>query len=269
MGLEIKIGREVEGTYVCRVPSNFLRASRHHATLYWHNGIATLEDNSSSNGTFVNGNRITACQLNENDIVWLGGNGIDDKCYRLDLRQIFAICRNADNKPPSPQQPAHSQQPSYSRPNTGIENNYLKGAPPHGDNYSKEFEHVKQTYIDYHKALTKLNKKANTSMQLPRILISTIPALLGVVIMIVSTDMTMRIVAMSAGSVLSGLIGTLTMGRSSSKKEKMQEEIMDLQLKYQKEYKCPKCGKAFNLEMHWKKLQADGKCPYGCGAQYI
>lgn len=77
------------------------------------------------------------------------------------------------------------------------------------------------------------------------------------------------IIAMSAGSVLSGLIGTLTMGRNSKRQDKLSEDILDLQLKYQKEYKCPKCGKPFDLDLHWKKLQADGKCPHGCGAQFV
>jgi DNA-directed RNA polymerase subunit RPC12/RpoP len=105
-------------------------------------------------------------------------------------------------------------------------------------------------------------------MQLPRVLLSMIPAVLGLVILLVSKDMTIRIVAMSAGSVLSGLIGTLTMGRSSSKQEQMAEDILDLQLKYQKKYKCPKCGKQYSLDLHWKKLQADG-CPFGCGARFV
>ena len=99
--------------------------------------------------------------------------------------------------------------------------------------------------------------------------LSMIPAILGIVIMLVSTDMTMRIVAMSMGSVLSGLIGTLTMGKNTSKQEEMSEKIMELQLKYQQEYKCPKCGKQYSLDLHWKKLQADGKCPFGCGAEFV
>ena len=106
-------------------------------------------------------------------------------------------------------------------------------------------------------------------MQLPRVLLSMIPALLGVVILIVANDMTMRIVGMSVGTVLSGLISTLTMGRSSSRQEEMSEKILDLQIKYQKEYRCPKCGKEYNLDLHWKKLQADGMCPYGCGARFV
>lgn len=260
MDIEIKIGRDVEGTSAFRVPDAYKMVSRHHAVFHWHDGIATLEDNGSSNGTFVNGRRIATCKVNENDTVLLGGN--DNMCYRLDLRQLFATCRGSGN------QPSYSQQPSYPRQNVGMNNGSPVNGNTHGNDYSREFAQVKQVYIDYHDAMSKLTKKANTSMQLPRVLLSMIPALLGIVIMFVSRDMTMRIVAMSAGSILSGLIGTLTMGRGNSKKEKMQEDIMDLQLKYKKEYRCPKCGKEFSLDMHWKKLLADETCPYGCGAQY-
>lgn len=262
MDIEIKIGREVDGVNACRVPPTFTKVSRLHATLYWCDGIATLVDNSSSNGTFVNGRRITSCKVLENDIVWLGGNGTDDKCYKLDLRQLFATC-NSDMTP-KPQTPPVYRQSFYPQQDSSLAN----AGVPHGDDYSREFEQVKQAYIGYHDEMSKLTKKANTRMQLPRLMLSLIPTVIGLVIMLMATDMTMRIVGMSAGTVLSGVIGTLTMGKSSSKKEKLTEDILDLQLKYQKDYHCPKCGKQFNLELHWKKLQADGKCPYGCGAKY-
>ena len=73
--------------------------------------------------------------------------------------------------------------------------------------------------------------------------------------------MTLRIVSMSVGSVLSGVVGILTMGKSSSTNEKMNEEIAELQIKYQPRYCCPKCGMKYPFTTHWKKLEADGKCP--------
>jgi len=262
MDIDIKIGREVDGANVCRVPESFTKVSRLHAILQWHDGVATLVDNGSSNGTFVNGRRITSCQVSENDTVWLGGNENDGKCYQLDLRQLFSSLRASGN------QPTYSRQQSYSRQDAPMGNQFSEMGNAQGNDYSREFERVKQAYIGYHEEYSKLTKKANTRMQLPRILLSLIPALLGLAIMLISKDMTMRIVAVSAGSVLSGLVGTLTMGKGSKKKEKLTEDILDLQLKYQKDYKCPKCGKAYNLDLHWKKIQAEGKCPYGCGAQF-
>lgn len=271
MDIEIKIGRCVDSVNVCKVPDQFAKVSRQHATLYFRDGIATLVDNGSSNGTFVNGRRITSCQVTENDTVWLGGNGTDDKCYRLDLRQLFSNFHIGSNA----SRPSYQPQPSFPhQPDCPQQREVLRGScqgagmPPHGDDYSKEFERVKQAYVDYHEELDKVTKKAAMRTQIPRLLLSLIPISLGLIVMLVSSNMTMRIVGMSAGTVLSGLISTLTMGKGSKKKDKLAEEIMDLELKYKNQYKCPKCGKEFSLDLHWKKIKADGKCPYGCGARF-
>lgn len=269
MDIEIKIGRGVDGPNACRVPDQFAKVSRQHATLYFRGGIATLVDNGSSNGTFVNGLRITNCQVNENDSVWLGGNGTDEKCYRLDLRSYFSAFRGAGIQPqPYTATPAYHQQPAYQPQPQAAAPAYQQPAPHHGDDYSKEFEQVKQVYVSYHEELDKLTKKASLRMQIPRLLLSLIPISVGLIIMLVSTNMTMRIVGMSAGTVLSGLISTLTMGKGNKKKEKLTEDIMDLELKYKNQYKCPKCGKPFSLDLHWKKIKAEGKCPFGCGARF-
>ena len=260
MDIEIKIGREASGAHAIRVPSSFDKVSRNHAIIRWHDGVVTIED-TSSNGTCVNGQRIAKFQpvtIKENDIVWLGKE-MDNQCYKLDLRQVFATFPVVQS----------ASRVVYPQQNVGVSTpNPMSGNDQRTD-YTKEFARLKKVYINYHKEMSELKKKSNMSMQLPRVLLSMIPALLGLVILLVSRDMTVRIVAMSAGSVLSGLIGTLTMGRSSSKQEDMAEKILDLQLKYEDEYKCPKCGKKYSLDLHWKKLQADGKCPYGCGAKFV
>ena len=258
MEIEIKLGREAGGAHAIRVPSSFEKVSRNHAIIRWHDGVATIED-SSSNGTYVNGQRISKATITENDIVWLGGAGTDNRCYKLDLRQIFATFPAAQSAP----------RVVYSQQNVGVRNSNPVPGNDQRTDYTKEFAQLKKAYIGYHEEMSKLKQKSARSAQLPRVLLSMIPAVLGLIILLVSQDMTVRIVAMSAGSVLSGLIGTLTMGRSSSKQEDMAEKILDLQLKYEDEYKCPKCGKKYSLDLHWKKLQADGKCPYGCGARFI
>lgn len=259
MIVEIKIGRAVEGPRSLQVPSTYEFVGRDHASIRWHDGNVTIEDNCSTNGTFVNGQQITKATITENDTVWLGGNGTDSRCYKLDLKKIFASLPVAKSAP----------RVAYPQQNLGVCNRDPVPANSQRTDYTKEFAQLKKAYIKYHAELSELKKRSNISMQLPRVLLSMIPALLGLVILLISRDMTVRIVAMSAGSVLSGLIGTLTMGRSSSKQEDMAEKILDLQLKYENEYKCPKCGKKYNLDLHWKKLQADGKCPYGCGARFV
>lgn len=279
MEIEIKIGREVEGPHVYLIPSTYKKTSRHHATLHWCNGTATLEDRST-NGTFVNGRRITQATIMEGDTLWLGGNGMYEQGYQVDMRKLFSICREAES----------SQHNDYSRPAMGGNYPYPKaesapysqptsGATYPGatypsayssNDYSRDFDHLKQTHIDYHEALSKLKKKTNMKMQLPRVLLSLIPIVVVAIILLIFREKLgmMSMVVMSVVSVLGSLIGVLTMGRSSSKQEKLAEAILDLQLKYQKDYKCPKCGKEYSLDLHWKKLAADGKCPYGCGAQF-
>lgn len=259
MDIKIAIGKDVEGSRVFRVPETFKWVSRQHAFLYWHDGVATLEDDNSTNGTFVNGRRITRAQVQENDTVWLGGIGSDDKCYQLDLRPLFASCRkleNAQRMPPSPQA-------------VGVKNQSPEVDDTQRTDYTREFEQLKKAYIDYHAELSRLKKNTNMKMQLPRVLLSLIPVTLGVIFMFVLGFGTMGFMAMMMGSVLSGVIGTLTMGRATSRQEKLSEDILDLQLEYQNKYKCPKCGKQYSLDLHWKKLQADGKCPFGCGARFV
>ena len=242
MDIEIKIGRSVEGARAYLVPPKYIRVSRQHATIRWHDGKVTIEDNGSTNGTFVNGNRVTTAQIGENDTVWLGGKGIDNRCYQLDLKKIFASLPSGASR-------------SIPKSNT--------------DDYTREFAQVKKTYIDYHAQLSKLTRKTNMRMQLPKVLLSALPALVGLLLMLKFGFGRVGIIAMSAGTMLTGLIGTLTMGRSSKRQEKLSEDILDLQLKYQKLYKCPKCGKEFGLDLHWKRLQADGRCPHGCGARFV
>lgn len=237
MEIEIKIGREETGNNCLTVPSTCKKTSRHHAKLLWKDGLLTLEDNESANGTFVNGRRIAKTKLNENDSVWLGGTS-GEECYQVDIKKVIASCRDAEKKSRT--------------------------------DYSTEFVKLKQAYIEYQAEVAELKKKTTHETQLPRLLASLVPAVIGLIILLVSKDMTLRIVSMSIGSVLSGVVGILTMGKSSSANEKMSEEITELQIKYQPRYSCPKCGMKYPFTTHWKKLEADGKCPNPkCNAEFV
>jgi DNA-directed RNA polymerase subunit RPC12/RpoP len=246
MDIEIEIGRSVAGAKACQVPSEFTRVSRHHATIHWHDGQVTIEDNGSTNGTFVNGKRVTSAQIRENDTVCLGSKRAESRCYQLDLQRIFASFPYVSSEP--------LQEVRYKA---------------QSNDYSKEFEQVKRIYNEYKEKLSKMKRKANMRMQLPRVLLTSLPAIIGIVLMIKYGFGMMGFIAMSAGTVLGGLIGTLTMGRNSLRQEKMEEDLDDLERKYRKEYKCPKCGKEFGLNRKWKDLQEIGECPFGCGAKYV
>lgn len=238
MEIEIKIGRDVEGPCVLNVPASYKKVSRRHASLVWHDGTVSIEDNESSNGTFVNGRRIAKTKIKEDDIVCLGGKEANDECFQIDLKKIFDSCREKENAART--------------------------------DYSKEFASVKQAYMDYQREVAEIKKDATKKAQLPRLLTSLVPAVIGLLIAIFSKNMSARIIAMSVGSVMSGVVGLLTMGKSSSANEQMAEQITELQIKYQKDYCCPKCGMKYPFTTHWKKLEADGKCPNPkCNAVFV
>ena len=226
MNIEIKIGREESGANAITVPATCKKASRHHAKLVWNDGIVTLEDNESANGTFVNGRRIAKTKVKESDSVWLGGIGGED-CYPLDLQKVFASCREAEAK--------------------------LR------TDYSKEFEDIKQAYIDYKAEETKIKNSQNVKMRI----VNFIPMIAGGAFALIPLGF-MRIVGLGIGVVITLLL------LSKSSKHDINEEITELQIKYQPRYCCPKCGMKYPFTTHWKKLEAEGKCPNPkCDAKFV
>lgn len=236
MDIEIKIGREVSGEHVITIPSTYKRVSRKHASLIWHNGTATIEDNESSNGTFVNGRRIAKANIQESDVVWLGGQG-EEGSYQLDLRKVFESCCKAENAQRT--------------------------------DYSQEFEDIKQAYIDYQQEVSQLKTKVAKQSQMPKILASLVPAIIGVIFYFVFGD-PIRYGVMLAGTALSGLATILTISKSTAVNDQISEEITELQIKYQPRYCCPKCGMKYPFTTHWRKLEAEGKCPNPkCNAVFV
>lgn len=226
MEIEIKIGREETGANAITVPGTCKKASRHHAKLLWKDGLVTIEDNESANGTFVNGKRIAKTKVGETDSIWLGGVG-GAECYQVDMKKVFASCREAEGK--------------------------LR------TDYSKEFESVKQAYIDYKAEETKIKNSQNVKMRI----VNFIPMIAGAGFALIPLGF-MRIIGLGIGVVL-----TLVLLSKSSKHD-IQEEITELQIKYQPRYCCPKCGMKYPFTTHWKKLEADGKCPNPkCNAVFV
>lgn len=227
MEIEVKIGREVEGNSILLVPPTYKKVSRRHAALLWKDGLVVIEDNESANGTFVNGKRIAKAKVRENDTVWLGGVG-GEGCYQLDMKKVFASCREAEGK--------------------------LR------TDYSKEFEGIRQAYIDYQAEVSKLKNSQNIKQRV----VNYVPMVVGGVFAAIPTDLGfMRLIGLGIGVVITLLL------LSRGSKHDINEEITELQIKYQPRYSCPKCGMKYPFTMHWKKLEAEGKCPNPkCDAQF-
>ncbi len=79
------IGR---GTDV-EIPINDLGISRHHASLHYENGKATLKDMGSTNGTFVNGQRIQEFVLSDGDKIQISSSTILKYAYQDKIENIF------------------------------------------------------------------------------------------------------------------------------------------------------------------------------------
>lgn len=227
METEIKIGREVEGGAILLVPPTCKKVGRRHASLYWKDGVVTIEDNESANGTFVNGKRVAKTKVGENDTVWLGGNNGGSDCYQVDMKKVFASCREMENKART--------------------------------DYSKEFESIKQAYIEYKEEEAKLRNSQNVKMRI----VNFIPMIAGGAFALIPLGY-MRIIGLGVGVII-----TLVLLYRSGKHD-INEEITELQIKYQSRYCCPKCGMKYPFTTHWKKLEAEGKCPNPrCDAQFV
>ena len=229
--IEIKIGREELGPNDIKVPDNFRKVSRHHGKLEYDNGVLTYIDNDSSNGSFVNGEQVASTRIKKGDDVRLGGLSYGD-CYVLDVNDVFEKIKEIENA--------------------------------NRTDFSVEFANMKKAYIAYQDEVAKLRQETNKKAQLPRLIATLVPAAVGLILMpFVGGEA--RIVVISIGSVVSALMGIFTLGKNND----ITEELTDIQLKYQPRYKCPKCGKNIPMTIHWKKLEADGCCPFGCGARFV
>lgn len=77
----ITVGRSQDNS----ISINSDGVSSYHARIYIKSGEVVVEDLNSTNGTFVNDQRVTKSNLNRNSVVYLGKN------YRLDLLSIPKI----------------------------------------------------------------------------------------------------------------------------------------------------------------------------------
>ena len=60
----------------CDINLSDAKLSRHHCTFYMHEDVLTVVDNSSTNGTFVNGRKVQRRELKNNDEIILGVTSI-------------------------------------------------------------------------------------------------------------------------------------------------------------------------------------------------
>ena len=117
---EITIGRDIGNDVVI----NDAEVSRHHARMVKQAGSYVLEDTGSTNGTFVNGQRLMGPHmLRPGELILLGENvGLVFEPAEIDVNATRASRPSVPSMPPSPvqsytappAQPRMTAQPSYS-----------------------------------------------------------------------------------------------------------------------------------------------------------
>ena len=123
----------------CNVVIPGRNVSKKHLQCYVENGVVTIRDLGSSNGTFVNGAPVTSCVLKDGDQVSLGG-------YRLVLDlELGGATAPPPPGPAAPAQPAFDYEPS--RPPQAAPDAPLNfDKPPSGDDTPADGAFVPQTY---------------------------------------------------------------------------------------------------------------------------
>lgn len=122
--------------------------SRFHAELKVEpDGVVTIEDLDSTNGTFVNGRRIISQKLKRGDVVMLGSTGGGG--YKLDWEPIVGR---------------------------------LSGGGDRVD-YTKEFLQLENIYADYLHELEKVKQSDRRRQVFPRLIVTLVLVAVGVVLM--------------------------------------------------------------------------------------
>src|ERR1043165_5714934 len=67
-----------------RLPDNLVQidnpaVSGHHARIYWDTDHYVVEDNNSTNGTYINNHRVSKATVSSGDLVLIGKHGIEFK----------------------------------------------------------------------------------------------------------------------------------------------------------------------------------------------
>lgn len=234
MDFEILIGREVKGVMDIVVPNQYNKVGRVHAKITSFQNRIFIEDLSSANGTFINGRRVSKKEMHPNDVVFLGSKESFDS-FQITVPKIMEDIKKVEIRQKT--------------------------------DFTTEFKTLVDVYNQFTEEQAKIIATNQQKSQMPKILLAIG---IGVVLLIITAS-----IKISADTqkyiypiiMLATAVGSIVSLKGNAKNDS-KEQLVDLEIKYQDQYKCPKCGKKYNLNTHWKKLANDKKCPHGCGAVF-
>lgn len=226
MDKRVRIGRSDDNDLVVNLPA----VSGHHAvvTMIDKNRF-TIEDLGSTNGTFVNGNKVKKAEVTLQDKIKVGN-------AEISLARMFGL------------QPVN--QPAAQIPAGKIPNDFRQ-----------DFAKLKLLYTNYELKRREIQKKYNTNALVIRFVVSIALGLLAYVVTKQLGDDTVRII-ISSGTM------AVTMGLSSfaANSPKKEEELKKLRIDLYRNYVCPnpKCKMQLG-DKEWQLWALNHTCPR-CGA---
>lgn len=129
----VTIGRDITNDIVINDPE----VSRHHCRLTQGGGGYTLEDLGSTNGTFVNGQRLTGARpLSHGDMLGMGETvTLAYEGQAADARQAATMVGASGSRPEYGAPPAsgYDQPPDYGQPPSYPANGTPEQQPPYGE----------------------------------------------------------------------------------------------------------------------------------------
>ncbi len=227
----IRIGRAGDNDVVINQPV----VSGHHAEVTMNGpGVFSIVDVGSTNGTYVNGNRIRSAQVSLQDKVFLGN-------IEISLGKLFGL-----------QQPVSSAA-GFSGGNQQVQEQ------KNPMDFRVEFGQLRfvfQRYTDYRQ---QINKKYNMKMVMIRIVISVALGLLSFLIISLADDSNSML-----RYIISPVVMGLTMGVSmiAGNNPKKEQELKALKIELFKNYVCPnpKCRMQLG-EKEWELWALGHTCP--------
>lgn len=226
MAKRVSIGRGEDNDFVINLPV----VSGHHAvaTMIDKNSF-TIEDLGSTNGTFVNGNKVKKAEVTLKDRIKVGN-------AEISLAKIFGLQPVAPQAEPSP-------------------------AEKIPNDFRVEFARLGQLYSDYETKRREIQKKYNSNALIIRFVVSIALGFLAYLVTKELGDDTIRII-ISSGTM------AVTMGLSSfaANSPKKEEELKKLRIELYRNYICPnpKCKMQLG-DKEWQLWALNHTCPR-CGA---
>ncbi len=228
--MQVIIGRGVNDDGLSLlVPEHYSMVSRKHAIVEIGEDVMTFED-SSSNGSWVNGVPVRKKQISDGDLIMLGDK---DNGYRLDIHLVKQKIEAYKNK------------------------NRI--------DFSSEFKTLKLVYNNYNNASNQIKKKYKSKTSLPQILFSVAGMILFFALGQVF-DIPPQIGMFFYIAVPTIAVFLFSLKQDSNA---MQRELLLTKHNLAKEYLCPKCRKPLNIDLPIEILEQEKTCPHKCGAIYI